>query len=112
MLGYFYDENGYIKHVDYVDEHSTGDYTTIMPSGFNKPKWNGTEWIEDMTDAELDEIHSQNTSQDPVATITEQLATLQSQVNTHNDANIANNATTLALIANLQSQIDALKGGA
>lgn len=112
MLGYFYDENGFITRIDYVDDNTVGNYTTEIPTDFNKPKWNGAEWIEGMSDDELNEIHNQSSAVDPVVALLAQLASLQTTVNTNNDTHVANNATVLALIANLQSQIDGLKGGA
>lgn len=40
------------------------------------------------------------------------ITSLAELVTANNDTHVANNATTLALIANLQAQIDTLKGGA
>lgn len=112
MLGYFYDDDGFITRIDYVDDNTVGNYTTDIPTGFNKPKWNGSEWVEGMSDDELNAIHSEPATQDPIVALLAELATLQGQVDTHNDTHTANNAVVLSLIANMQAEIDALKGGA
>lgn len=64
MIGYFYDNQGFITHVDYVDENTIGNYTLEAPNGFNKPKWDGVKWTEGMSTTELDEIHENTIEQD------------------------------------------------
>lgn len=117
MLGYFLDENGYINSVDFITSESTGNYTTTpVPSGLNKPKWDGENWVEGMTNAERDEIHAEElppTENEVIqGALLEKLVALQGTVSDHNDTHTANNALVLSLIAAMQAEIDALKGGA
>lgn len=58
MLYALIDENGFfIKDVIYdgivLDTHSIIE---PVPQGFYLPKWNGTEWVEGLTDEEIAEI--------------------------------------------------------
>jgi hypothetical protein len=78
------DSNGfYIEDVILQDGKVTPTdcIEIICPDGFYKPKWNGTEWIEGLTQAEIDAI--KNVVMPP--TLEEQLATAQVYNATLND---------------------------
>lgn len=117
MLGYFLDNEGFISYVDYVDEDTVGNYTTQpIPDGLNKPKWNGSAWVESMSDNELQEIHDGNNlpsdSEIAQSALLSQIALMETKITENQNNNVNNNSTLLAMIANLQSQINELKGGA
>lgn len=58
---YFYDNNGYITHIDTV-ANEQDNCTNIAPSSeLNRPKWNGKSWVESMTDEELIEANTVET---------------------------------------------------
>lgn len=59
---YKFDQNGYyIKPVILnKDEQIYDDCTKVQPpDGLYRAKWNGIEWIEDMTQEEIDELNNQ-----------------------------------------------------
>lgn len=65
---YEIDENGYIKKIHVAEFDKEGNPTEELagsiviidpPNGLYRAKWTGTEWIEDMTQEEIDESNSQ-----------------------------------------------------
>lgn len=60
------DENGFfLEDVILEDEDNTPNncIETKCPEGFYLPRWNGKEWIEGLTQAEIDKI--KNVTQEP-----------------------------------------------
>ncbi len=56
---YEIDENNFIKEIHLIDEEeNTQHVTTNPPNGLYRAKWNGVEWIEDMTQEEIDELNN------------------------------------------------------
>lgn len=56
---YDVDSNGYIKNI-YVEESDSTRYIKVdPPNGLYRPRWNGTEWVEDMEQSEIDELYNQ-----------------------------------------------------
>lgn len=62
------DENGYIVEKYAIEFDEEGNpleelaeniITVSPPNGLYRAKWNGTEWIEDMTQEEIDELNNQ-----------------------------------------------------
>lgn len=52
------DENGYFIEDAFVEEITEFTIETPCLQGLYKPKWNGTNWIEGLTQAEIDNIKS------------------------------------------------------
>jgi hypothetical protein len=50
------DEQGYFIEDDFVEDITEFTIETPVPQGFYKPKWNGAEWIEGLTQSEIDAI--------------------------------------------------------
>jgi len=50
------DENGFFVCDDFVDELTEFTIETLCPQGFYKPKWDGTKWVEGLTQEEIDAI--------------------------------------------------------
>ena len=50
------DENGLFLEDAFVDEITNRTIETPCPEGFYRPKWNGTEWVEGLTQEEIDAI--------------------------------------------------------
>lgn len=62
---YEIDNNGFLKEVYVAEVNENGEVlesdkahfiSHIMPHGLIKPKWIGTEWIEGVTQEEIDEL--------------------------------------------------------
>jgi hypothetical protein len=53
-IGHTIDTNGFLTGD--VLEGETPDVTVMCPNGFYKPKWNGTAWVDGLTQAEIDAI--------------------------------------------------------
>ncbi len=55
---YEIDEKGYIKeiYVENTENTSMNLIITDPQDGLYRPKWTGTEWIEDMSQEEIDEL--------------------------------------------------------
>ena len=67
FLVYRIDENGYyVEPMEATDETTlTDDLVTIAPpNGLYRAKWTGTEWVEDMTQKEIDELNKPTTEQE------------------------------------------------
>ena len=65
---YEIDEKGYISERYAVEFDEEGNpfenlaeniITVIPPEGLHRPKWTGTEWIEDMTQEEIEALNNQ-----------------------------------------------------
>lgn len=63
---YEIDENGYVveiylanvdEHGSIIEENMRECISVSQPNGLYRPKWNGIEWIEGATQAEIDEIN-------------------------------------------------------
>ena len=86
-LVYFLTNDGFIDHVDMVQEPDkvNQNHTTMaLPSGLHKPKFNGTEWVETMSDSEYQAIITQSkqampSQQTQMAMLTQMLAKSQIQ---------------------------------
>ena len=50
------DENGFFIEDAFVDELTEFTIETPCPAGFYKPKWDGENWVEGLTQAEIDVI--------------------------------------------------------
>lgn len=57
------DENGYFIEDAFVEEISKFTIETPCPQGLYKPKWNGNEWVERLTQEEIEAIKNQPTEQ-------------------------------------------------
>lgn len=67
FLVYRIDENGYyVEPMEATDETTlTDDLVTIAPpNGLYRAKWTGTEWVEDMTQKEIDELNKPTAEQE------------------------------------------------
>ena len=49
-------ENGIFINEDFVEELTPTTIETICSGGFYKPKWDGSKWVEGLTQAEIDVI--------------------------------------------------------
>ncbi|NMA65856.1 MAG: hypothetical protein GX957_06385 [Clostridiaceae bacterium] len=65
---YKVDENGFATEytIVYFDEKGNlltevedGFILSVVPQGLYKPRWDGTEWVEDMAQEEIDELNNQ-----------------------------------------------------
>lgn len=85
MTMYYYLTNdGYIDHIDTV-KIDGAKYTTQAPKGhFNKAKFDGTKWVDSMTDEELKEANTvtvkPNENDTVISNLTLQLAQSNAQV--------------------------------
>lgn len=52
------DENGMFIEDAFVTELSDFTIETPCPSGFYRPRWNGEEWVEGLTQQEIDELNN------------------------------------------------------
>ena len=52
------DDNGFFVEDAFVEELTDKTIQAQCPSGFYKPKWNGTAWAEGATQAEIDAVQS------------------------------------------------------
>lgn len=62
IQGSIVDKNGYfIKNAVYQTEEDISDnfIRSSPPNGLYRAKWTGTEWIEDMTQEEIDALNNQ-----------------------------------------------------
>lgn len=66
---YKVDESGYLQeilvkefseHGDCTEELAENIIVTDVPQGLYRARWNGTEWIEDMAQEEIDELNNQS----------------------------------------------------
>lgn len=57
-IGHTIDSNGFWTGDVLDDSKITPDVTVICPDGFYKAHWNGSAWVEGLTQAEIDEINS------------------------------------------------------
>lgn len=81
---YYFDNEGFITHIDTVATEQD-NCTNIAPSDkFNRPKWNGKNWVEGMTDEELIEANQVETkpssNQVLASTLVKEVADLKKQV--------------------------------
>lgn len=67
------DENGFFVCDDFLDELTENAVETPCPDGFYKPKWDGTQWIEGLTEQEITEL-----KQPIIPTAEERLQALES----------------------------------
>jgi hypothetical protein len=57
---YEIDDNGYLKEIHVIEEGDKTNHITVHPpQGLYRAKWTGTEWVEDMSQAEIDELNNQ-----------------------------------------------------
>jgi hypothetical protein len=64
-IGHAIDSNGFWTGDVLTDSEETPDVTVLCPDGFHKPKWNGSAWIEGLTQSEIDEIVNRPTPKTP-----------------------------------------------
>ena len=55
-IGHKIDEQGFFLEDILAGSGIEPDVNVICPNGFYKPRWNGTEWVEGLTQAEIDAI--------------------------------------------------------
>ena len=57
---YEIDEGGYLKDIHVIEE---GEETSFIiknpPQGLYRARWTGVEWVEDMTQEEIDDLNNQ-----------------------------------------------------
>ena len=68
------DENGMFIEDVFVEELNEFTIETPCPSGFYRPKWNGKEWVEGLTQEQIDTIKT-NAVQEP--TLQERIEALE-----------------------------------
>ena len=62
---YEIDENGYIKEIYIIQEgEETELITNQPPQGLYRAKWTGQEWVEDMSQEEIDELDNPTKEQE------------------------------------------------
>lgn len=76
-IGHTIDSNGFLTGDILDDSGITPDVTALCPDGFHKPKWNGSVWVEGMTQAEIDAI--QNAPSTP--SLQQQISDMQDVIN-------------------------------
>jgi hypothetical protein len=59
------DENGMFIEDAFVEELTEFTIETPCPAGFYRPKWNGKEWVEGLTQEQIDAIKAQSTPAEP-----------------------------------------------
>lgn len=69
------DENGMFIEDAFVEELTEFTIETPCPSGFYQPKWNGTEWVEGLTQEEIQAIKDSTLPTEP--TLEERLQALE-----------------------------------
>jgi hypothetical protein len=77
------------------------------PQGFYKPKWNGKEWTEGLTQNEINTIKDTIEKPTQIETLTKEIANIR----VHNMKKDTIITSTLQTIANLKVEIMGLKGG-
>ena len=63
MLVRIIDSNGFFVEDAFVDELTEFTIETPCPDGFYLPRWDGTQWVEVRTQAEIDAIRASQTVQ-------------------------------------------------
>lgn len=58
-IGHTIDANGFLTGDVLEGSNITPNVTVICPDGFYKPKWNGTAWVEGLTQSEIDAVRNQ-----------------------------------------------------
>lgn len=80
MIKRITDKQGFFIRDDFTFDEETEIALDVEPAqGLYKPKWNGTEWVEGMTQAEINAIPQATTEptlEDRVATVEEVLEVL------------------------------------
>ena len=71
------DENGLFVKDDFVEELTDLTIETPCPEGFYKPKWDGTEWIEGLTETEITAIKNTPIEQTEIEKLQEQIIETQ-----------------------------------
>ena len=69
------DGNGMFIEDAFVEELTEFTIETPCPSGFYQPKWNGTEWVEGLTQEEIQAIKDSTLPTEP--TLEERLQALE-----------------------------------
>lgn len=52
------DENGFFIEEQFSKEITDNMIETLCPQGFIKPKWSGEEWVEGITQKEIDDLEN------------------------------------------------------
>jgi len=73
MFVHIIDENGFFMEDAFVDELTEFTIEAPCPEGFYKPKWDGSQWVEGLTQVEIDSL--KNVVAEP--TEAERLATVE-----------------------------------
>lgn len=71
------DENGLFIRDDFVEELTELTIETQCEGGFYKPKWNGKEWIEGLTQTEIDTIKNVQVPKTEIEELREQILATQ-----------------------------------
>lgn len=104
------DNNGYFIEdvILEVNEETPNDcIETLCPEGFYKPKWNGTEWVEGLTQIEIDALNNIPKKLTTDEALSKEVANLR--ISDMKKNTIIN--STLQTIASLKVEIMGLKGG-
>jgi hypothetical protein len=76
-IGHTIDSNGFLTGDILEDSEIAPQVTVICPDGFHKPKWNGSAWVEGLTQAEIDAINNAPT----VPGLQQQISEMQDMIN-------------------------------
>ena len=68
------DCNGFLIADAFVAEVSETDIETPCPSGFFRPKWDGENWVEGLSQAEIDTIKASTTPEKTLEQRVEEMA--------------------------------------
>ena len=71
------DDNGLFIEDAFVEELNEFTIETPRPEGFYKPKWNGTEWVEGLTQTEIEAIKA---GSEPQPTLEERVDKVETDV--------------------------------
>jgi hypothetical protein len=76
-IGHTIDNNGFYTGDVLSESGLTPPVTVLCPNGFYKPKWNGSAWVEGLTQTEIDAI----TNVVPIPSLQEQVQQMQAVIN-------------------------------
>lgn len=79
-IGHSIDSNGYLTGDILEDSGIEPQVTVLCPDGFYKPKWNGSAWMEGLTQSEIDAIKNAPKPKTELELLREENDSLQKQV--------------------------------
>lgn len=83
------DNDGFVIGEDVVEELTPNTIEAVCPEGFYKPKWNGTKYVEGLTQEEIEEIKnivSEPTEEEKLEQLATQLYEQQKQIELSQEA--------------------------